>query len=63
MDKVSCSTDGGICMVSSFSREMEKDSQRTGETSSVLLVRGGYHSLRCSPASSPQVWKLFLLDA
>lgn len=38
MDKVSCSTEGGICMVSSFSREMEKGSQRTGESSSVLLV-------------------------
>lgn len=37
MDKVSCSTDEGICMVSSFSREMEKDNQRTGVTS-VLLV-------------------------
>lgn len=37
MDMVSCSTDGGICMVSSFSREMEKDRQRIGGTS-VLLV-------------------------
>lgn len=37
MDMVSCSADGGICMVSSFSREMEKDKQRIGGTS-VLLV-------------------------